>query len=62
MGLFGGSKQSSASGTSYSGVGLFAPDNEISISKPIINFGEPVQVLSLLAVALIAAYAWKRFK
>ena len=62
MGLFGGSEQSSASSAAYSGIGLFSPDNEISINPPLIDFSEPMQVLQLIALMVIAAYAYKRFK
>ena len=62
MGLFGGSSQSSASSAASSGLGLFNPNNEVSINKPIIDFSEPMQVLELVALMVIVAYAYKRFK
>lgn len=66
MGLFGGSKSSSASssasGLSQSGLGAFAPDNEISISKPIIDINSPLEVGALIGLCVIGVLAWRKFK
>jgi len=63
MGLFGGSsKQSAASSTAISGVGGFAPVNDLSISRKIINFNKPFVVLAFGAVIALGFYAWRRFK
>jgi len=65
MGLFGGSSKQSAassSSTAISGVGGFAPVNDLSISRKIINFNKPLEVLAFGAVIALGFYAWKRFK
>lgn len=60
MGLFGGSKQESAS--SSSGLGAFAPKNIVEVNSPMLDFSSPLQVISALAVAIIWVFAYKRFK
>jgi hypothetical protein len=63
MGLFGGgTKVSSASAATYSGVGAFQPVNSYKFKKPMIDFSEPMQIVSLVSVIAIGLYAWKRFK
>lgn len=62
MGLFGGNNQSSAATLATSGFGTFKPDNEVSRNNPIIDFSKPMQIFSLIAVLVISAYAYKRFK
>ena len=62
--LGGGTKiditKAGAQGMSSSGLGVFAGDNDISSKKPIVDFGEPVQVATLAALVILAIYGIKR--
>ena len=66
MGLFGGTKSSSAqaTGAASGGFGEFAPKNNISLSKPILDFdlSNPFELVSIGVICLAGWYAWKRFK
>lgn len=62
--LGGGTKiditKAGAQGMSSSGLGVFAGENDISSKKPIVDFGEPVQVATLAALVILAIYGIKR--
>lgn len=63
MGLFGSSSdQSSASAAAQSGIGTFAPVNKISISSPIFDFTDPVQLALLAVLGAIGFYVYRRVK
>jgi hypothetical protein len=65
MGLFGGgTKQNtaSASGLSQSGLGAFAPQTNISFSKPIIDISNPMEVVALIGLLGVGVLAWRKFK
>lgn len=64
MGLLGGGSSKQSSASSISGVGTFAPKNNININEPIVNF-DLKNPFELVAIALICAagwYAWRKFK
>lgn len=59
-GLGGGTKISAARAESQSGLGVFAPKNRVYDNKPIVDFGEPLQVAAVAVVAVIAIYLFKK--
>ena len=60
--LGGGTKISGAKAETQSGVGIFSPNNKTYKNKPMINFGEPLQVAAIAVVAIIGIYIYKRVK
>lgn len=65
MGLFGSSaKLSSASGAagSYSGLGAFAPENNITIAKPFFELETPGQIAGALVIVAAGLWAWRKMR
>ena len=64
LGSSSSSSSAQSSGASASGLGEFAPTNNISLgsSFPNIDLTEPAQIAGLAFVLFAAWLAWKRFK
>lgn len=66
MGLFGGSKSSAAqaTGAAYGGFGEFAPKNNISLGKPMLDFdlSNPYELASIALICAAGWFAWRKFK
>jgi hypothetical protein len=67
MGLFGGgTKQSSAqsTGAAASGLGEFAPKNNISLGSafPSFDLSDPMHIAAVGFIGFCGYLAWKRFK
>lgn len=63
MGLFGSSaKVSSAQSGALSGLGAFAPDNNITISKPFFEVETPSQIAGALVILAAGLWAWRKLR
>lgn len=63
MGLFGSkAKISSAQSGSISGLGAFAPENNITISKPFFELETPGQIAGALVIVAAGLWAWRKLR
>lgn len=51
-----------ATGASASGLGRFAPVNNVYFGKRPIDFSNPLELAALALIAASGVIAWKRFK
>lgn len=64
MGLFGGTKVSSAnsSGSAISGVGDFSPTNDFSFNTPLLDISNHIHIAVVCGLAYVALLSWRKFK
>lgn len=63
MGLFGSSaKVSSAQSSAISGLGAFAPTNNLSIAKPFFELETPGQIAGALVIVAAGLWAWRKMR
>lgn len=63
MGLFGSSaKVSSAQSTAASGLGAFAPTNNIAISNSFFELETPGQIAGALVIVAAGLWAWRKLR
>jgi len=63
MGLLGSSaKVSSAQSTAVSGLGAFAPSNNLTISKSFFEMETPGQIAGALVIVAAGLWAWRKMR
>lgn len=62
MGLLGGSSSKQSGANSVSGVGTFAPKNNITINEPLLDFKNPFELFAIALICAAGWCAWRKFK